>query len=373
MTAGITQSFYDFYSSPAMGYRGYVTASDTGDPGWWVWGYTAQLGNGLTATLAAEQRRSTQICDFSAAGTAPISGGAAGGACTVVGDLPSAVSATNAPAGYGGLQSPDIVGNIRIDQTWGSAQVMAAAHEVNAPYYNVSPAPISGHPGDDWGFAVGAGFRLNFPMVAQGDYFQTQVNYTHGALRYVDFSGNAPTLLNGNGNNLAYGIMSDCIYGFTTTAAGVATNGTGCNLTTAWGVNAGYEHYWTPQFHESFVGAYMRVSYDGQANNILCDAEFNTGAAGIPGGSTAVGVAGCNNNWAIASGATRFQYDVSKSLYLGVEFLYQRYYTMSSPNGLLGGLAGFTGQAANGFTATSNLKDQNNLAITARIHKDFLP
>ena len=35
-------------------------------------------------------------------------------------------------AGYGGKQSPDIVGNIRVDQTWGSAQVMAAAHQVNA-------------------------------------------------------------------------------------------------------------------------------------------------------------------------------------------------------------------------------------------------
>ena len=386
ITAGITQSFYDFYSSPAAGYRGYVTASDTGDPGWWVWGYTAQLGNGMSATIAAEQRRTTQICDFSGGGTASISGGAAGGACSLVGDLPSPVSATNAPAGYGGLQVPDVVGNIRIDQTWGSAQVMAAAHEVNAPYYNVNAtpfsggAPISGHPGDDWGFVVGAGLRLNAPFIAQGDYFQSQVNYTQGAIRYVDFSGNAPTLLNGTGNNLAYGLMSDCIYGFSSIGGGgVAQNGTGCNLTTAWGVNASYEHYWTPQFHESFVGAYMRVTYDDQANNILCQAEFNTNnhAPSMTnvgtGGSNAVGVAGCNNDWAIATASTRFQYDVTKSLYLGVEFLYQRYYSMSSPNGLLGNLATFAGQTGNGFSTTSNLKDQNNLAITARIHKDFLP
>ena len=53
ITAGITQSFYDFYSSPAMGYRAFNPASDTGDPGWWVWGYTAQLGNGISATVAA--------------------------------------------------------------------------------------------------------------------------------------------------------------------------------------------------------------------------------------------------------------------------------------------------------------------------------
>ena len=43
-----------------------------------------------------------------------------------------------------------------------------------------------GHPGDAWGWVVGAGLRLNFPMVAQGDYFQGEVNYTQGALRYLN-------------------------------------------------------------------------------------------------------------------------------------------------------------------------------------------
>ena len=62
ITAGLTQSFYDFYSVPAASFRGgYYPASDTGDPGWFVWGYTAQLGNGLSATIDTEARRTTQI------------------------------------------------------------------------------------------------------------------------------------------------------------------------------------------------------------------------------------------------------------------------------------------------------------------------
>ena len=62
ITAGLTQSFYDFYSVPAASLRGgYYPASDTGDPGWFVWGYTAQLGNGLSATIDTEARRTTQI------------------------------------------------------------------------------------------------------------------------------------------------------------------------------------------------------------------------------------------------------------------------------------------------------------------------
>jgi hypothetical protein len=373
ITAGDTQSFYDFYSSPAMGYRGYNPSSDTGDPGWWVAAYTAQLGNGVSATIAAEQRRATQLCDV--LGTTIGTSALGAGGCSQSGDLAAAAAANVAPLGYGGNVAPDVVGNLRVDQSWGSAQVMAAAHNVNAPYYGSFPG--TGGPTDQWGFVVGAGLRLNFPMVAQGDYFQSQVNYTQGAVRYVDFAGNAPTLGNISGNSLAYGLISDCVYGAGAAAAGVApTSPTGCNLTTAWGVNAGYEHYWTPQFHESFIGSYMAVEYSTQANNMLCLNEgFGAGGTG-GGGSTSTATAGCNNNWQIISAATRFQYDVSKSLYLGVEFLYQDYETMKTPGMVAGGtIAGLfnSSTTGSGITSTTPLKDQQNLAVTARIHKDFLP
>jgi hypothetical protein len=367
ITAGETQSFYDFYSAPAMGYRGYMPSSDTGDPGWWLAAYTAQLGNGVTATIAAEQRRGSQMCDIVAGASAPVTGGAGAGACSFTGDLAIPAAANNSLAGYGGNVAPDVVGTLRVDQSWGSAQVMAAAHNDNAPYYGTVPG--TGGPSDQWGFAVGAGLRLNFPMIAQGDYFQSQVNYTQGAVRYVDMSESAGTLANGSGNSLAYGLMSDCVYGATTAVSGAAATGTtGCNLTTAWGVNAGYEHYWTPQFHESFVGGYMGISYNTQANAILCVAQGN----GTGTGSGSVAGAGCNNNWSVWSGSTRFQYDVTKSLYLGLEFLYQRYDTATiNTAGTLGNIG--LAEAAGGYNASSTTKNENNLAITARIHKDFLP
>jgi hypothetical protein len=383
ITAGITQSFYDFYSSAAVGYRAYNPSSDTGDSGWWVWGYTAQLGNGLSATLAAEQRRTTQICQF--VGTTQVSGLGGDGACLTNGDVIPAqgtggVTGNSAPLGYGGDVAPDIVGNVRIDQTWGSAQVMAAAHNVNGLYY--SNGPQFGGPSDKWGFAVGAGLRLNFPMIAQGDYFQTQVNYTQGAGRYAAFASAAPSLaymgsnIGSNNGGLAYGLTSDCVFGASGFAPGgnSLTNpvgGTGCNLTTVWGVNASYEHYWTPQFHESFVGSYLKTQYNSQANDILCVAQH----AGTGGGSFALADPGCDNNWSMWTAATRFQYDVTKSLYLGVEFLYQRYITAEQPNGVAGGLTEFGGGVVtnNNLQTFTPLKDQNNLAITARIHKDFLP
>ena len=176
-TFGLSQSFFDFYSTPATSYWDSVPASDTGDGGWMVAGYTAQFGNGLSATIAAEMRRTTQIVyEFFAGGTG-------------FGWIPP--GALGFPGAYGGFQAPDIVANFRIDQAWGSAQIMGALHHLNSFYYSSgifapgatlgSGTPGSGHPDDKWGFAIGVGIKVNTPMIGHGDYLQAQVNYTQGA------------------------------------------------------------------------------------------------------------------------------------------------------------------------------------------------
>jgi hypothetical protein len=367
-TAGLTQSFYDFYSGPAAAYRaGYLPASDTGDAGWWLWAYTAQLGNGVSATISAEQRRMSQIIGVNSSG-APASPGIVNGALLTAGTITA--------LGYGGMQSPDIVANLRVDQTWGSAQIMGALHEDNGQWYGstgVLAATGLGHPSDAWGWVVGAGLRLNFPMVAQGDYFQSQVNYTQGALKYIDNSEttNFETLY---GNSQGYGIQSDCVYGATGGGAvGVtATGGTSCQLTTAWNVNASYEHYWTPSVHQSFVGDYEAVTYNSQANGILCNAEGTSGAGAVANGSAAfVAASGCNNNWSMWGVSSRLQWDVTKTFYLGVEVLYDDLNSATSVNGLLPSNVSL-GAPGPGATAVS-VGNQTAWAATVRMHKDFLP
>jgi hypothetical protein len=379
ITAGLTQSFYDFYSVPAASFRGgYYPASDTGDPGWFTWGYTAQLGNGLSATIATEARRTTQIINQA---IAPAAGqaGIAGLGTVTPGTYTSAIAGGGAEfpgnGAYGGMQAGDFVGNIRIDQTWGSAQVMAAAHELNPTYYastagagGTAPAdatPGAGHPSDQWGYAVGAGLRLNFPMIAQGDYFQSQVNYTQGALRYLFFTPNT-NWGKTEGNNETFGVMSDCVYGGTPGIA--ATTTTNCQLTTAWGFNASYEHYWTPAVHESFFGGYYAVSYNsgtGSANSMLCAMEGN--GAGI--GATAVAGAGCNNNWSTSFVGSRLQWDVTKSFYLGVEGIYDH---MDSASVTATGAIPAGSPLALG-SATVVEPHANVWTVSVRMHKDFLP
>ena len=368
MTAGLSQSFFDFYSVPAMQYRGgYLPASDTGDGGWWVWAYTAQFGGGFSGTISSEERRTTQICDNNLVNSAT---------CTI---LPGsftggAAGAALAPGNgaYGGMQTSDFVANLRVDQAWGGAQIMGAAHEVNASYYSpapgLAPAIGAGHPSDRWGWAAGFGLKVNTPFISQGDWFQTQVNVTQGALRYLF---NTPNTNWGkvNGAQEAYGVLSDCVYGGFVGAG----NNTQCNLTSAWGINAGYEHYWTPAWHTSLYGAYYAVSYgknQGGGNALLCTNE-GFGVATVPGvnaGTQLQAAAGCNNDWQTWGIGSRTQWDVTKTFYLGVEVLYQNMHSAQTPTGVLPALVTI---ANTGATTIEN--NASNWMVSVRAHRDFLP
>jgi hypothetical protein len=184
-------------------------------------------GNGLSATISDEARRTTQIIDSSCSSSL-----AACGALDP-GPFPSAVgsgaSLFPGNGAYGGFQAGDIVGNLRFDQAWGGAQIMGALHDVNASYYSsapgMAPSAGSGHPGDQWGWVVGAGLRVNTTFIGEGDYLQAQVNYTEGALRYIVFTPNSNWGKVDNGN-MAYGVLSDCVYG----GARATANATNCDL-----------------------------------------------------------------------------------------------------------------------------------------------
>ncbi len=330
-TAGLSVSFWDFYPAAALMINAAPYSEDTGDGGQWVWAYTAQFGGGVSATLSAEERRVNQIIGVSGVfGAIPTAGGITGTAGAGTG------------AGYGGWQSPDVVGNLRVDQAWGSAQVMAALHQVNAGYYGT--LPTSGHPSDQWGWAVGGGIKINAPFVSPGDYFVAEVNYSNGAIRYnVNSASTNQTIV--NGANEAFGIASDCVY----------SAGTGCELTSAWNFNAGFEHYWTPQWHQSLVGNYWHTTYDTTANARLCSSELAAAAAG------------CNNDWDVWGVGSRLQWDVTKTFYLAVDALYTHLDSASLPGGVL---TANTKLSNSGATTVAN---ESNWAFGLRMHKDFLP
>ncbi|HEY7231281.1 MAG TPA: porin [Pseudolabrys sp.] len=329
-TFGQAQSFYDFYSVPATSYWGTFPASDTGDPGWKVLGYTAQLGNGFSATIAAEMRRTVSSGLFNQTGL----------------------------LNYGGFQAPDIVGNLRVDQAWGSAQIMAAAHQVNPLYYGL--LENTGHPDDKWGFAVGAGIKLNAPMLGQGDFFQAQVNYTQGALRYVFFATQTSWFYR-EGDSVGIGAILDGVYGGV-----LGTTATAVELTTAWNVNAAYEHFWNPRWKTSVYGGYAQVNYNETANAMLCSSNVFGVGTGTGIGSLAVANPGCNQDWSTWWVGTRTQWNVTKDFYMGLDILYNKLNSATASSGF------FTGNIAN-IPGPIRVDDQDNWQFRFRVHRDFYP
>jgi hypothetical protein len=97
-----------------------------------------------------------------------------------------------------------------------------------------------------------------------GDYLQAQVR----ALRYVFHTPNS-NWDKVAGRNEGFGELNDAIYG------GTAIDGaaTGLGLTSAWSVNAAYEHFWNLRWRSSLYGGYAAVSYGSRANAMLFEVE----------------------------------------------------------------------------------------------------
>ena len=199
---------------------------NTGATGIDVFAYTAQLGNGLSATLSAEdavrRTRRRQQWHHPDGCRPQVPGGQH--------QRRWRAGSGRRPTANAGYRIPDIVGALRADQAWGSAQLMGGVHSVKASYYGLSTTSElqnNGHPGDKWGWAAGAGFQLKNFLGMQGDTLVLQANYSVGAISYLTgagagavagFSGGA----NGLGNSISFGTAIDGVF---TSNGGTAATG----------------------------------------------------------------------------------------------------------------------------------------------------
>jgi hypothetical protein len=344
-TAGRSTSFFDFYSIGANQY-GYVGASsDTGDGGWLVFANTAQFGNGLSASLSAEEQRRTQI--LSTTNTTVASS-------TTLQFEPGDVFLTAAPAlgaGYRGHDYPDVVANLRVDQAWGSAQVMGALHNVSASYYSAAAGEASGYPSDKMGFALGAGVKFNAPMIGPGDYFQIEGDYTEGASRYANHTAGLWNYVIYSGQEIGFGFNTDAVFGATSGAH------TDLELTTAWAVNAAYTHNWNAAWKSTLWGSYFAENYNTAANNILCTGRATTS------------LTGCDMNWSIWGAGLRTQWAVSNTFQIGLEVVYSHLNSADASSGFVFQPQGNSSKAAGDYRAA----DQNIWAARFRVNRDFYP
>ena len=211
--------------------------------------YTAQFGNGVSATIGLDDPTVFNR--------------------TSVLNLGVASSATGAGANaYGGTHAPDIVGNIRVDQAWGLFQISGMAHLVNASY-NILGAggvptalsEISGHPEDKWGGAVMAALQIKNLPTGAGDDFKIDASYAKGDTKAVISTSGASPSFAMFGSTRRCGAYQSI--GFGQTADAVYVPGGELKLVDAWGVRGAFNHNWDPYWSTSLWGSYASVRYNG--------------------------------------------------------------------------------------------------------------
>lgn len=263
LTAGRAQSFFDFYANE-LNWSGGALGSFGSDAGTTnLLAYSATFGSGFTATVALEDRNQRNV-----------------GA-----DIGYAVA---------GERLPDVVANLRIDQSWGAAQISGALHQMNSADIGAGlggigfgSGPLGRRVDTAYGFAVQAGVQVNLPSLAAGDQLWLQAAYAEGALSYLGVTGT--TVL---GPLVGPGID------------GVIVNGD-IKRTKGWGATAAFLHYWAPTVRQAVFGNYTSVDFAGAAT-------FGNGApAGL--GDFKVWSVGSNVIWSPA-----------RSFDVGVELLYTK-------------------------------------------------
>jgi len=372
-TAGKIRSYFDVNSFAPYSYSNSRISGDTGAAGIYGIAYTAQFGNGVTASLSLEDGGS---------GGNGNSGGASGarghltqnlsGVSSVAAFAPAAGTVTYDNEGW---KVPDVVGALRIDQAWGYAQVAAALHDASGGYYTTlggvsglgdacgaGTATIGGancvnlgHPGDAYGWAITGGFTLNDVLGLKGDQFGMQAAYSEGAAGYVTRATGPWVAYDGNSVGIAH------------TQDGVYVTGSGIELTTVWGINGFFQHFWDPKWRTSLWGGYVENDHNATAKSFFCPGG-STGnpAAGAVTGVTVVGTAGtCNpdNSWWQAG--TRTQWNPHPDLDIGLEVLWTHLNTAYN---------GAVVTAASGAQAPlATVSDQDIISVYFRLQRNFLP
>jgi hypothetical protein len=286
----------------------YQLNSNTGANGVNQIAYTWEIGNGMTLTGGADERRTKSVFN------------AGGGAAWSVGSDPATTR--------NGNELPDPYLAFKVNQAWGQFGVSGIAHNDSATYYGAGPGIIgyaptaacvaqSGttfctHPEDKWGWAIQGGVFINTPGGnGNQDHIGGNAHFGIGATGYGIGNNVNSAVIFGGGNQLALGASTDTVY----------VNGSQQEQTTSWAVQGGYEHWWVANFRTSIFGGYGRVEYN---DTVVNSRWFCGGAAGntaaIPVQNVVVGAATrCDPGFNLVQVGARADWYPVKQLRFGLE------------------------------------------------------
>jgi hypothetical protein len=217
-----------------------------------LFAYTATFGGGFSASISFEN-------PGAAWGE---SGVTCGGALNLATTCPTnGASSTAGNYTYYGEQVPDIVGALRVDQGWGSAQLSGIAHQVHV-------FDAAGNTEDKWGFGILGGVTFKLPQFGPGDNLSVEGVYTQNAIWYSgipDGMWGENGAVNGNGVAMPIGDT------FSYTSGGVQHWAT----PTAWSVVATAEHHFGATFSLDPEVSYAELHWSGggAGGNLAANSE----------------------------------------------------------------------------------------------------
>jgi hypothetical protein len=204
ITAGMTSSFFDFWTgySTYANHQPYISDKTTQ----LLLGYSFAVGNGVSINVAIEDQGDNDYDD--------------GAGFVILNN-----------SGEGGQVMPDLVASVRVDQGWGSAQIMGAVKQLRSAQALVDA---------EYGYAIGAGVEINVPMVGTGTRVALQGAWADGAVDYIT-----------NDNFVEYGPTGVGHFSGSVNAAG-----TGIDTSEMWALNAGVRFGVAPNVTVAIDGGY---------------------------------------------------------------------------------------------------------------------
>jgi hypothetical protein len=414
-TFGKTQSYFDTWAHAWSYANKYVGGGmDTSSDARNVVAWTATLGNGVSATIAAEDTTSRRGALWDA-GTNSMSIGSFPGPNTWTGvgyptcgfgavtsdnnigntAAPLSVSGSCATGDYAAQSVPDIVGSLRVDQAWGSAQISAASHQVRGNFYGndtqatitAGPQAFTGNrPSDAWGWAVAGGVVLNLPW-NPGDKFWIEGAYGMGTPCYVGIcqydQANVSTRF--DGGRLAAGWGLDGVFAnavgpnAASPAAGGVANFTGIELPTVWDVAAAVEHYWTPTLRTSLFGSWTGWDPGSTGNAIMCNSPNGPVRIVSPVGGPVTtpnygtfpvargAVAGCDYAFELFAVGSRTVWNPVKNLDIGAEVMWSKIHQNMDPSRVVFNFGGGGARPAGLYRPS----DEDVVTGMVRIQRNF--
>ena len=281
-----------FTFMPAPNYGSYANAGYPGAIN--ILSYTAVFGGGFSGTIGIEDRSGQNYSANIGPGYLPTVVGSGIGNVTTMGAFQgNSASAVGGAVTNGPLTWPVLAGNVRFDQPWGAVQLMGRVQQ-NGVATNFNNSTIqSGSPNvalTATGWAIGAGLKLNLPMLAAGDTLYATAAYGSGdidALTGWNTSASTSNIGRELGGMLridrdlyltpsalagAAGAGGLCGSNIGTQASSAATPATNASCfttaqTTGWSVAAFFTHYWTPTLRSVLLASYINITPPNAAQN----------------------------------------------------------------------------------------------------------